>query len=147
MKNTILLSVIIILLGIIICLVIFAIKNKNISTVIRKNKLNKNKKTKDQNKQSEIISLIKTATNQNLEKDEIKKLVQIFLSLNFPLKNGNKITKEAENYLNFILLISSHKNADAKIISHLSIESKKKNTSYSQEIEEYEEIGISSRKN
>ena len=81
-------------------------------------------------------------------RDYSTEIIQIFVgNFSIPAKNNQVMPKEANNYINFIILICSHKNSDAKLISFLDKEAKKKNPSYIVEIEESEKIGIENRKN
>jgi len=95
-----------------------------------------------------IEKLEKLAGDNSLSKNELFELVQIFIEkFNIPPKNNQTMPKEANSYINFIILICSHKNADAKLISFLDKEAKKKNPSYVVEIENSERVGIENRKN
>ena len=64
----------------------------------------------------------------------------IFLVVKF------KAPSDAKAYLNFITILASHKNADAKLIAFMSNELKKKNPEYVAEIDYYEQLGTSQRK-
>ena len=95
-----------------------------------------------------IEKLEELASDKNLSKNELFDLVKVFTDkFSIPAKKDKSVPKEANNYINFIILICSHKNADAKLISFLDKEVKKKNPSYITEIEDSEKIGIENRKN
>ena len=95
-----------------------------------------------------IEKLEELASDKNLSKNELFDLVKVFTDkFSIPAKKDKSAPKEANNYINFIILICSHKNADAKLISFLDKEAKKKNPSYITEIEDSEKIGIENRKN
>ena len=95
-----------------------------------------------------IEKLEKLAGDNSLSKNELFELIQIFIEkFNIPPKNNQTMPREANNYINFIILICSHKNANAKLISFLDKEAKKKNPSYVVEIENSERVGIENRKN
>ena len=53
--------------------------------------------------------------------------------------------KIAKVYLNFVLLVASHRNADAKLIAFMDEELKKANPEYKHEIDIYENEGINQR--
>ena len=95
-----------------------------------------------------IEKLEELASDNSLNKNELFDLVKVFTDkFSIPAKKDKSVPKEANNYINFIILICSHKNADAKLISFLDKEAKKKNPSYITEIEDSEKIGIENRKN
>ncbi|MBR8465762.1 fatty-acid--CoA ligase [Campylobacter sp. faydin G-140] len=101
-----------------------------------------------QTKQLNINDLLRMVSDQNLDKNALFGLVRYFTAnLTIPLKVENKIPKEANAYFSFILLVCSHKNVDAKLISYLDTETKKKNPTYVIQIEESENQGIKNRKN
>ncbi|WP_103641669.1 fatty-acid--CoA ligase [Campylobacter concisus] len=95
-----------------------------------------------------IEKLEELASDKTISKNELFELIQIFgEKFIIPAKKNQVAPKEASNYINFIILICSHQNADAKLISFLDKEAKKKNPSYVAEIEDSERIGIENRKN
>ena len=118
----------IVLLLIAICVLIYLLlRNRDYSTEIKDLALEKEEIT--------IEKLEKLAGDNSLSKNELFELIQVFVgNFSIPAKN-------------FIILICSHKNSDAKLISFLDKEAKKKNPSYIVEIEESEKIGIENRKN
>ena len=63
-----------------------------------------------------------------------------------PPKKDGIAPEDAKEYLNFILAIASHKNADAKLIAFMTNELKKKNPEYAREIDAYEQKGMSQTK-
>ena len=113
------------------------------------------KETKSANKiapiKEEILTIEKLeelASDNSLSKNELFDLVKVIADkFSIPAKKDKGAPKEASNYINFIILICSHQNADAKLISFLDKEAKKKNPSYVAEIEDSERIGIENRKN
>lgn len=58
----------------------------------------------------------------------------------FPSKRTTA-PKSAKVYLNFVLLVASHRNADAKIIAFMDSELKKSNPEYKKEITIFMKIG------
>ena len=65
----------------------------------------------------------------------------------FPPKEKGVAPKISKMYLNFVLLIASHRNADAKLIAFMDEELKKANPEYKREIDMYENEGINQRGN
>jgi len=65
----------------------------------------------------------------------------------FPAKEKGVAPKISKIYLNFVLLVASHRNADAKLIAFMDEELKKANPEYKQEIDMYENEGINQRGN
>lgn len=136
-----LLIALIILLGLIVFLVVLAIK-------IASKKQTLTAKTQKQEVKSttpDIKELLKFASDSSKSRNDLANLVYVFSQLKWP-EFTNPISKDAELYLSFILLIASHKNADAKLVTYLNSESKKLNPAYHNLIEEYENIGLSNRK-
>lgn len=94
-----------------------------------------------------LKTLLDIASNPNSSKDELFNALKIFESdFQIPPKSNDKAPTEAKNYLNFILLLSSHKNVDAKMIAFMNNRLTKKNPQYASEIEFYEEQGRLRRK-
>ncbi|MCR4942660.1 MAG: fatty-acid--CoA ligase, partial [Campylobacter sp.] len=92
-----------------------------------------------------IQELLAIVSDKNKKNTELSEAIEMFCLLSIPPKNGKEISKEAKIYLNFISLLCSHKNSDAKLISRLISESKKKNPHYVDDIALYEEKGINAR--
>ena len=65
----------------------------------------------------------------------------------FPAKEKGVAPKVSKIYLNFVLLVASHRNADAKLIAFMDEELKKANPDYKREIDLYENEGINQRGN
>lgn len=65
----------------------------------------------------------------------------------FPAKEKGVAPKVSKIYLNFVLLVASHRNADAKLIAFMDEELKKANPEYKREIDMYENEGINQRGN
>jgi len=65
----------------------------------------------------------------------------------FPAKEKGVAPKVSKIYLNFVLLVASHRNADAKLIAFMDEELKKANPEYKREIDLYENEGINQRGN
>lgn len=101
--------------------------------------------TKNTKKAPDIETLLRLASDSALSKNQLGELILAFCRLSFPPKSA-QLSDEAKKYLSFIMLIASHKNADAKTVAYLNEEAKKKNPTYASEIEEYENVGLQSRK-
>ncbi|KEA45490.1 hypothetical protein [Campylobacter mucosalis] len=104
-------------------------------------------KTQIEQKSFSINDLLLIASKPETTTNELFDASRYFVqNLIIPPKDSSDLSEEAKKYLSFILLVSSHKNTNAKLISFLSTEAKKKNPAYTVEIETYENQGIESRK-
>jgi len=93
----------------------------------------------------ELIELVaKRATSKN---DLTAAILKASKECPFPKKTKGIAPKSAKIYLNFVLLIASHHNADAKLIAFMDEELKKANPDYKTEIDIYESEGIHQRGN
>jgi len=99
-------------------------------------------------KKSSIEEMLEIAANRNSSKNDLTNaIIKVSKELAFPSKIKGKIPKDAKLYLNFVLLIASHKKADAKLIAFMNYELKKANKAYSTEIDIYENEGLRQRMN
>lgn len=111
------------------------------------------KKTPQEIKEEEarkiaIEELIEIAAKRTSTKNELSAaILKAAKECPFPPKEKGVFPKSAKVYLNFILLIASHKNTDAKMIAFMDTELKKANPEYKQEIDIYENEGIHQRGN
>lgn len=145
MRIALLITLIIIFIALAVALVIFGLKfrSKRDSCVVLENKAVASVPTREFG----IKDLINVASDQKSSKNDLFAAAKVFCEqLSIPEKQDDKISDEAKLYLSFILLVASHSNVDAKLITYLSTESKKKNPTYAIEIETYETQGIESRK-
>jgi type II secretory pathway pseudopilin PulG len=93
----------------------------------------------------ELIELVaKRTTSKN---DLTAAILKASKECPFPKKIKGIAPKSAKTYLNFVLLIASHRNADAKLIAFMDEELKKANPEYKTEIDIYESEGINQRGN
>jgi hypothetical protein len=93
----------------------------------------------------ELIELVaKRTTSKN---DLTAAILKASKECPFPKKTKGIAPKSAKAYLNFVLLIASHHNADAKLIAFMDEELKKANPDYKTEIDIYESEGIHQRGN
>ena len=91
----------------------------------------------------ELVELVaKRTTTKN---DLTSPIMRVTKECPFPPKEKGTPPKSAKVYLNFILLVASHHNADAKIIAFMNSELKKSNPEYKKEIDIYENEGINQR--
>ncbi len=145
MSSTAIISIIIIVLAIIllVALLMLLLKPPKVKKV-----KTKTQKTDTKTPPVTIENLLSVVANQNSSKDEITKaLLELTRNISFPPKKSQMLNSEQKKYLNFVLLFSSHKNADAKLIAYMNKELKAKNPSYEKEIELYENEGIENRRN
>ena len=93
-----------------------------------------------------IEQLVDIAANRNSSKNDLTNAVlKVSQSFPFPKKTKGQMTKEGKIYLNFILLVASHRHADAKLVAFMNTELKKKNPEYTKEIDIYESEGLRQR--
>jgi Na+-transporting methylmalonyl-CoA/oxaloacetate decarboxylase gamma subunit len=106
------------------------------------------KRTLQDKKKITIEDMIEIAANRNSTKNDLTNaIIKVAKELPFPKKIKGKLPKGIKVYLNFVLLIASHKNADAKLIAFCNSELKKTNKEYSTEIDIYENEGLRQRAN
>lgn len=100
------------------------------------------------NENSRLDDLLFIVSRRSSSKSELSSAaIEFVRKLPFPKKDSSKVPENAKEYLNFILLLASHKNTDAKLIAFVNKELKKRNPSYIKEIDIYEDQGIRQRKN
>jgi hypothetical protein len=103
-------------------------------------------KVVDPEKAVTIEQLIDIAANRKSSKNDLSNaVVKVSQSFPFPKKAKGELTREGKIYLNFILLVASHKQADAKLVAFMNTELKKKNPEYTKEIDIYENEGLRQR--
>lgn len=106
-----------------------------------------NAPAKQEEKELTLQDLIGIVSDQKSNKDDLLAALKTFAaSFNIPSKQNGKPANDAKAHLNFITLLASHKNADAKLIAFMSNELKKKNPEYIAEIDYHEQLGTSQRK-
>ncbi len=105
-------------------------------------------KSKDpEEKKYTIKEMVEIAARRDSTKEDLKRAVDIVSKkLKFPKKDKYKVPEIAKIYLNFILLVSSHRNADAKLIAYMDAVLKAANPEYTKEIDIYENEGFRERK-
>lgn len=93
----------------------------------------------------ELVELVaKRKTSRN---DLTAAILRASKECPFPQKTKGIAPKSAKVYLNFVLLLASHHNADAKLIAFMDEILKKANPDYKTEIDIYESEGINQRGN
>ena len=123
-------------------LVVVANSQKKVIVEVKKSE---DRKSKDK---TTIEMLCEIATKRNATKTELTDaILKAAKECPFPAKVKGAAPKSAKVYLNFILLVASHRNADAKLIAYMDTELKKANPDYKQEIDIYENEGINQRGN
>jgi len=104
------------------------------------------KKGKDNKKKFTIKDMVEIAANRNSSKNDLTNaIIKVTKEFIFPSKIQGVTSNEAKVYLDFILLVASHKKSDAKLIAFMSTEIKKVNKDYSKEIDIYENEGLRQR--
>ena len=135
-EKSLLISAIVVVL-IVIALIVLVIsmtrKNSNITNNIK-------------NEKNALTEIIRFASNKSRTNQELMDTVARFANeFPFPPKHDGKVPDEAKKYLNFVLTITSHKAANAKLIVFMNKELKEVNIGYSSEIDEYENEGLKNR--
>jgi len=95
-----------------------------------------------------IENMVELAANRNTTKNDLTSAVlKVSKEFIFPPKIKGKTPKGIKVYLNFVLLVTSHKKSDAKLIAFMNTTLKKVNQDYSKEIDIYENEGLRQRMN
>lgn len=106
------------------------------------------KEEEEEKRRLDIKDVLDVVKNRDTSRNDLVKIIlKVAKDCKFPEKQSSTLTKEAKTYLTFVLLLSSHKNADAKLIAFANEELKKANPKYSKEIDIYENEGIKERRN
>ncbi|DAB36193.1 MAG TPA: hypothetical protein CFH80_06220 [Sulfurospirillum cavolei] len=93
-----------------------------------------------------IEAMVEIAAKRNSTRNDLTNaILQVAKACPFPEKQKGMTPKIAKVYLNFVLLVASHRNADAKLIAFMDEELKKANPEYKHEIDIYENEGINQR--
>lgn len=140
MLNIVLIALLFIVLIVLIVIVMKLKKDDVVSThhLIRS----------DNNGSITIEDLLAIVANRKSSKNDIEAAsVKFIRDFPFPQKPQAQAPEDAKIYLNFVLLVASHKNSNAKLIAYINKELKKRNPAYSKEIDIYEDRGIDERKN
>ncbi|MDD3343231.1 MAG: hypothetical protein PHR87_06640 [Sulfurospirillaceae bacterium] len=143
-ENYLIFTIISVIVVILISLV-FIIKNLQKTVVIRE--VDRAKEI-EASKIKTIEEMIEIAARRNTSRNDLTvAILEVAKSCAFPAKVKGVAPKSAKVYLNFVLLIASHKNADAKLIAFMDAALKKTNPEYKSEIDLYETEGIHQRGN
>lgn len=95
-----------------------------------------------------IEMMVEIAAKRTSTKNDLANaILKVVKECPFPAKEKGIAPRSAKVYLNFILLIASHRHADAKLIAFMDEELKKANPEYKREIDIYENEGIHQRGN
>ena len=144
-EKYILIAVVVLIVVIIFVVLILILKNNNKTVIITKETI---KKPGYHKKKLTIKDMTEIAAKRNSTREDLKKAIDFVKNnIPFPKKNQYKLPKNIKIYLNFVLLVASHKNADASLIAYLDKELKKTNPEYTTEIDIYENEGLRERGN
>ena len=95
-----------------------------------------------------IEQLVELAAKRTTSRNDLTAaILRASKECHFPKKEKGVAPKSAKIYLNFVLLVASHKNADAKLIAFMNVTLKEANPEYKTEIDIYENEGIHQRGN
>ena len=143
-EKYILIAIIAIIIVVIFTALILIVKNNNKTVVIKKSA----SQSSMPSKKYTIKDMNELAARRDSSREELKKAIDIVKKeLIFPKKIKHKLPEGIKVYLNFVLLVASHRNADAKLIAYLDKELKKANPEYNTEIDIYENQGLKERAN
>ena len=95
-----------------------------------------------------IEALVEIAAKRTSSRNDLTAaILKVAEDCPFPQKENGVAPKMAKIYLNFVLLVASHRNADAKLIAFMDDVLKNANPLYKKEIDIYENEGINQRGN
>lgn len=148
MEEKNLIITLIIAISVVIVLVLSLVFASMGSKTKKQKAIKKVKEIQAKKKKSTIEELVELAANRKATKNDLTNAVlKVAKELPIPKKTKGRMPKEAKIYLNFVLLVASHKQADAKLIAFMNTELKKHNDEYSTEIDVYENEGLRQRAN
>ena len=131
------------LLAVIILIGVLLNMKKNKKVVIEK----KESKEKVVDPEVTFEDLLRVVKSKRSSTNELSKaVIQLVRHFPFPPKRGSSVPKEAKEYLDFVFALSSHPNANAKLIAFMDKELKRANPSYKMEIDVYEDRGLNLRR-
>jgi len=143
-ENFLVFTVIAVIAIILISLVIVFINLKKDAAI----QISQKKHDEEIQKKITIEAMVELVAKRNTSKNDITlAILEVAKSCPFPPKTKGISPKNAKMYLNFILLVASHKNVDAKLIAFMDEQLKKTNPEYKTEIDIYESEGIHQRGN
>lgn len=143
-ENFLVLTVVAVIAIILISLIIVFINLKKDVAI----KISQKQHEEDAQKKMTIESMVELVAKRSTSKNDITlAILEVAKNCPFPAKIKGIAPKNAKMYLNFILLVSSHKNVDAKLIAFMDEQLKKTNPEYKKEIDIYENEGINQRGN
>ena len=146
MQDDYLVFAIISVIVIILISLFFVITNLQKTIIIREIKAQEEKV--ERQKKASIEMMVELVSKRNTSKNDLTAAIfEVAKNCPFPAKTKGIAPNNAKMYLNFILLVASHKNADAKLIAFMDEELKKTNAEYKTEIDIYENEGIHQRGN
>ena len=103
---------------------------------------------KEKEQKIAIEALIEIAAKRTSTRNELTNaILKAAKDCPFPVKEKGVAPKVSKIYLNFVLLVASHRNADAKLIAFMNVTLKEANPEYKTEIDIYENEGIHQRGN
>lgn len=145
MQEEYLIFTIVAVIGIILVSLIFIFINLQKTVVVTVSEKQKGESIKQK---VAIETMVELVAKRGTSKNELTTaILEVAKNCPFPKKDKGITPKSAKVYLNFILLVASHKNADAKLIAFMDEELKKVNIEYKREIDAYENEGIQQRGN
>lgn len=145
MQENFLIFAIVSVIVIILTSLVFVISNLQKTVVIRNVE---REKAIEAAKVKTIEEMVEIAAKRGTTRNDLTvAILEVAKNCIFPKKTKGIAPKNAKIYLNFVLLVASHKNADAKLIAFMNEALKKANPEYKTEIDIYENEGIHQRGN
>ncbi len=144
MNEKYILIFVILIIIVVIFVVLLVILNNNSKVIIKTKTITK--KDIPSKKTISIKDMVEIAARRDSSEADLEKAIDDVASqLPFPKKIKHRVPKEAKIYLNFVLLIASHRNCNAKMIAHMDKVIKQANPDYAREIDIYENEGLRER--
>ena len=144
-ENYLIIGIVAVILIVVISLFI-VVANLQKTVVI---KVNDTKSTTAEEKaKTRIEEMVEIAAKRTSSKNDLTSaILKVAQECPFPEKIKGAAPKKAKIYLNFVLLVASHREADAKLIAFMDDELKRANPHYRTEIDIYENEGIHQKGN
>lgn len=144
-ENYIIFAIVAVIVIVLITLFIVVINMQK--TVVVHSRSSKDKTIQD-GKSVTIEELVEMVAKRKTSRNDLTAIIlKAAKECPFPKKTKGIAPKSAKVYLNLVLLIASHSNADAKLIVFMDETLKKANPEYKTEIDIYESEGINQRGN
>ena len=144
-ENYLIIGIVAVILIVVISLFI-VVANLQKTVVIKVNDTKSS--TAEEKAKTRIEEMVEIAAKRTSSKNDLTSaILKVAQECPFPEKIKGAAPKKAKIYLNFVLLVASHREADAKLIAFMDDELKRANPHYRTEIDIYENEGIHQKGN